>query len=224
MSFDHFCEALKQRRGKQPGTKAMIDVLMLGRRYGYAVLKEALEKALDLSCFDVEAVRLLLAAQQTEKRPCGEAIEIGALRADDRPQPTTQNYDQLLANGLANGVIQHFPKVKTLGGFAFSDAPHNSRLGNFRHLLVRYNYLLHPALFHVACLTIALRRLCNSYRSTKAKAIVRSGRVSHFGQRCDNLPVASRVHWCPSILAVPRTAIVRSSEANRLRKSSDTSR
>ena len=34
-SFDRFWEALKQRRGKQAGTRAMIDVLLLGRQYGY---------------------------------------------------------------------------------------------------------------------------------------------------------------------------------------------
>jgi transposase len=105
-SFDHFWEALKQRRGKQGGTKAMIEVLLLGRQYGYSALKEALEKALELSCFDVEAVRLLLTAQPTEKRHRGEAVEIGALRAYDRPQPTTQNYDQLLANCSPHEVIQ----------------------------------------------------------------------------------------------------------------------
>ena len=32
-SFDRFWEALKQRRGKQPGTRAMIDVLLLGRQW-----------------------------------------------------------------------------------------------------------------------------------------------------------------------------------------------
>ena len=105
-SFDHFWEALKQRRGKQDGTRAMIDVLLLGRRHGYPRLKEALEKALDWSCFDAEAVRLLLATDQAGKRAAGEAVEIGALRAYDRPQPTTRNYDQLLANCPWNGVIQ----------------------------------------------------------------------------------------------------------------------
>jgi hypothetical protein len=99
-SFDHFWEALKQRRGQQPGTKAMIDVLLLGRQYGYPVLKEALEKALDLGCFDAEAVRLLLEAEKTGKREPVEAVEIGVLRAYDRPYPTTHNYDQLLANGV----------------------------------------------------------------------------------------------------------------------------
>jgi hypothetical protein len=84
----------------------MIDVLLLGRQYGYPSLKEALEKALDLSCFDVEAVRLLLTAERNGKREPGEAVEIGALRVYDRPQPTTRNYDQLLENYPSSGVIQ----------------------------------------------------------------------------------------------------------------------
>ena len=105
-SFDHFWEALKRRRGKQAGTRAMIEVLLLGRSHGYPRLKEALEKALDLSCFDAEAVRLLLASDQAGKRASGEAVEIGALRAYDRPQPTTRNYDQLLANCPSHGVMQ----------------------------------------------------------------------------------------------------------------------
>src|SRR5205807_2223550 len=64
-SFDRFWEALKQRRGQQDGTRAMIEALLLGRQYGYPALKEALEKALDLSCFDVEALRLLLTAERS---------------------------------------------------------------------------------------------------------------------------------------------------------------
>jgi hypothetical protein len=84
----------------------MIDVLLLGRQHGYPRLKEALEKALDLSCFDVAAVRLLLTSDAAGKRGVGEAVEIGALRAYDRPQPTTRNYDQLLANCRSNGVMQ----------------------------------------------------------------------------------------------------------------------
>ena len=105
-SFDRFWETLKKRRGKQGGTRAMIEVLLLGRQYGYAALKVALETALDLSCFDVEALRLLLTAEQSGRREAGEAVEIGALRSYDRPQPTTKNYDQLLENYPASGVIQ----------------------------------------------------------------------------------------------------------------------
>jgi hypothetical protein len=105
-SFDRFWEVLKQRRGRQAGTRAMIDVLLLGRQYGYSLLKVALEKALDLSCNDVEAVRLLLTTARTGKREVCEPVEIGALRSYDRPQPTTRNYDQLLQNYPASGVLQ----------------------------------------------------------------------------------------------------------------------
>jgi hypothetical protein len=97
-SFDRFWELLKQRQGQQPGTRAMIDALRLGREYGYSSLQEAIEKALDLGCSDVSAVRLLLDAERVGKREPCEAVEIGALRVYDRPQPTTRNYDQLLEN------------------------------------------------------------------------------------------------------------------------------
>ena len=84
----------------------MIEALLLGRQYGYPALKEALEKALNLNCFDVEALRLLLTAEASGKRSPGEAVDIGALRSYDRAQPTTENYDQLLENYPARGVIQ----------------------------------------------------------------------------------------------------------------------
>jgi len=105
-SFDRFWEMLKQRRGQQPGTRAMIEVLLLGRQYGYPPLEEVIEKALDLSCFDVEAVRLLLDAERNGKREPREAVEVGALRVYDRPQPTTRNYDQLLGSYSVSEVLQ----------------------------------------------------------------------------------------------------------------------
>jgi transposase len=104
-SFDRFWEMLKQRQGRQSGTRAMIDVLLLGRHYGHPFVKVAIEKALGMGCFDVEAVRLLLDAERTERRQ-PEPVEIGALRSYDRPQPTTNNYDQLLRNCPVTGVIQ----------------------------------------------------------------------------------------------------------------------
>jgi hypothetical protein len=105
-SFDRYWEMLKQRRGQQPGTRAMIDVLLLGRQYGYPRLQAMIEKALDMNCFDVEAVRLLLNGERNRKREPHEAVEVGALRAYDRPQPTTRNYDQLLENYSGSEVIQ----------------------------------------------------------------------------------------------------------------------
>lgn len=105
-TFDRFWEVLKQRQGKQPGTRAMIELLLLGRQHGHAPLKEAIEQALELGCSDVGAVRLLLGVKQGEQRRPPEAVEIGALRCYDRPQPTTSNYDQLLRICPVPEVIQ----------------------------------------------------------------------------------------------------------------------
>jgi hypothetical protein len=49
-------EELKKRRGKQDRTRAMIDLLLLGRKRGYAVLRDAIEKAVAIGSMDVSAV------------------------------------------------------------------------------------------------------------------------------------------------------------------------
>jgi hypothetical protein len=83
----------------------MIEVLLLGRQHGFPSVRIAIEKALDMSCFDVDAVRLLLDAEGLGRR-AAQPVEIGALRCYDRPQPTTTNYDQLLRNYPATGIVQ----------------------------------------------------------------------------------------------------------------------
>ena len=62
-SYDKFWKILKERQGKQDGTRAMIELIMLGRKHGYRELEQAVSQALDLGCFDVGAVRLLLHAE-----------------------------------------------------------------------------------------------------------------------------------------------------------------
>jgi hypothetical protein len=42
-SFDEFWKILKERRGKQDGTRAMVELIMLGRKHGYRELEEAVE-------------------------------------------------------------------------------------------------------------------------------------------------------------------------------------
>lgn len=84
----------------------MIDVLLLGRQHGYPQLQAVIEKALDMNCFDAEAVRLLLDVERNGKREPCEGVEVGALRVYDRPQPSTRNYDQLLGNKSCSEVIQ----------------------------------------------------------------------------------------------------------------------
>ena len=97
-SYDQFWEVLKQRQGKQEGTRAMIEVLLLGRKHGYERLRHAVEKALEMGCSDAGAVRYLLGAEAVEKRPLVERVDIGALKQYERPLPSLAEYDQLLTS------------------------------------------------------------------------------------------------------------------------------
>jgi transposase len=97
-SYDRLWQGLVQRQGRQAGTKAMIELLQLGRRQGQERLREAVERALHLGCGDAAAVRHLLAAP-TLAHPGPADLEIGALARFDRPLPAVGLYDQLLAAG-----------------------------------------------------------------------------------------------------------------------------
>ncbi|MGO9374905.1 MAG: IS21 family transposase [Syntrophobacteraceae bacterium] len=104
-SYDKFWKILKERHGKQDGTRSMVELIMLGRKHGYQELEKAVSQALDLGCFDVGAVRLLLHADpESGKSP--EPVEIGALSCYDRPQPKVCEYDQLLLNWSGGEVMQ----------------------------------------------------------------------------------------------------------------------
>jgi hypothetical protein len=103
-SFDLFWEASKRRRGKQDGTRAMIDLLIVGRDRGYDALRQAIEKTLEIGSSDVSVVLLLLNADRTERST--EPVEIGGLARYDRPLPTTSNYDRLLKKWPDVEVIQ----------------------------------------------------------------------------------------------------------------------
>lgn len=106
-SYDRLWDALKQRQGKQEGTRAMVEVVQLGSKHGYDRLQRAVEEALEMGCFDVGAVRLLLESANVEARAPAEALEIGRLCAYDRPQPNLSTYDELLRNWQpAKGVVQ----------------------------------------------------------------------------------------------------------------------
>ena len=95
-SYDRFWKALIERHGRQAGTKAMIELLQLGRRHGPVALQGAIEAALMLGCTDEAAVRHLVTAQSLEHaRPA--TVEVGLLAQFERPLPTVGEYDQLLA-------------------------------------------------------------------------------------------------------------------------------
>ena len=106
-SYDQFWEVLRQRQGKQEGTRAMIDILLLARERGAALVRQAVEEALQLGCSDVGAVRYLLSIGSQDQPPLPIIpARIGALNRYDRPQPSLEDYDRLLPNWAAMEVIQ----------------------------------------------------------------------------------------------------------------------
>jgi transposase len=105
-SYDLFWESLRSRQGKQDGTRAMIEILMLGREYGWSRLERAVGQALEVGCFDVGAVRLLLREGDSEPSRAAYPMEIGALSRYDRPQPQMKDYDRLLRDRSGTEVPQ----------------------------------------------------------------------------------------------------------------------
>lgn len=105
-SLDQFWEELVARRGKQDGTRAMVEVLLLGRDHGWEPLRVAVEKALEMGCRDVSAVRHLLLSAAQPQRVAVEGVDIGELSRYDRPQPTLDHYDQLRGSWPMRELIQ----------------------------------------------------------------------------------------------------------------------
>jgi len=94
-SFDCLWQSLRERHGKQAGTREMVELLQLGPRYGWNVLKKAIEQALTLGCTDAAAVRHLVVSSELTHRE-KPIREIGSLERYDRPLPVLADYDGLL--------------------------------------------------------------------------------------------------------------------------------
>jgi hypothetical protein len=77
----------------------MVELIRIGREFGYGKLTTAVEQALELGCGDVAAIRHLLMSDQLRHR-VGETIEIGTLAAYERPLPTMIEYDQLFSTTM----------------------------------------------------------------------------------------------------------------------------
>lgn len=98
-SFDRLWEGLQKRYGKERGTREMIELLLLGREHGYALLARAIRKALELGCTDAAAVRYLLTAERLEHIRV-EPVAVSALLQYERPLPVVSDYDRLLGRGV----------------------------------------------------------------------------------------------------------------------------
>ncbi|MEW6736203.1 MAG: hypothetical protein AB1489_33225 [Acidobacteriota bacterium] len=93
--FDQLWQALQERLGKQNGSKAMIELLQLGRKYSYQQLQQAISKVLEFGCCDVAAIRHLLTSNELTHQ-VAELIDVGILSQYQRPLPTITPYNQLL--------------------------------------------------------------------------------------------------------------------------------
>ena len=84
----------------------MIDVLLLGREHDPALVRQAVEEALQLGCSDVGAVRYLLGATSREQQPTVGPVELGALNRYDRPLPNLADYERLRPDWPVTEVVQ----------------------------------------------------------------------------------------------------------------------
>jgi hypothetical protein len=93
--YDALWDRLQARHGKQNGTRAMVEVLGLGREFGHDALRTAIAATVSLGACDVAAVRYLLTEAGLHKvRPV--QIDVGVLARYDRPMPSVVDYDTLL--------------------------------------------------------------------------------------------------------------------------------
>jgi hypothetical protein len=93
--YDELWDRLQARHGKQNGTRAMVEVLGLGQKFGHDALRAAVASTVSLGACDVAAVRYLLTEAGLHKaRP--DPIDVGALARYDRPMPSVADYDTLL--------------------------------------------------------------------------------------------------------------------------------
>lgn len=93
--FDRMWCGLEARHGRLAGTRAMVEVLLLGRDRGWKEIEAAVTLALELNCLDAAGIAHLVGASQLQ-RPAPEAIEVGGLARYDRPLPDLGSYDRLL--------------------------------------------------------------------------------------------------------------------------------
>jgi transposase len=94
-SFDPLWQGLIERHGRQKGTKEMIELLQLGRKHGQEQLRTAVKAAVTAGCQDRAAIQHLLEAPALA-RTIPPLLDIDALLAFERPQPSVTAYDQLL--------------------------------------------------------------------------------------------------------------------------------
>ncbi|MFP5211228.1 MAG: IS21 family transposase [Acidobacteriota bacterium] len=94
-SYDRFWSMVSERNGRQAGTRAMIEVLLLSRTHGGARVRQAVEEALAMGTSSLSAIRYLLSVDCKPAPTDVPSVEAGELCRYDRPQPSMKHYEQL---------------------------------------------------------------------------------------------------------------------------------
>ncbi len=94
-SFDRIWQQLMNRNGRQAGTRRMIDLIQLGKAFGYDRLRQAVDSTLEMGSCDVATVHYLLTEKTLNRVPVAP-IDIGVLCCYERSMPEMTGYDQLL--------------------------------------------------------------------------------------------------------------------------------
>ncbi len=108
-SHDRLWSVLMERHGRQHGTRLMVELVQLGREYGYERLTRAIEQALACGTHDAAAVCYLLTVGPLAGErvaPLPRAV-FTYPHAVTRPLPTLTHYDQL--RGAAPVAVEAQP-------------------------------------------------------------------------------------------------------------------
>jgi hypothetical protein len=102
-SYDLLWSKLRARLGERAGTRAMIEVLLAHRSYPTEVMRQAVERALDLGAIDPATIELLARGIVAGEATQPTLIEVGELARYERPLPDTTAYDRLVCGcGMAS--------------------------------------------------------------------------------------------------------------------------
>jgi len=102
-AYDEFWGQLRARLGERAGTKAMIEVLLLHRRFPAEVVVAAVVQALAVGSVNRATVELLCRGTGAEAVPAC-LLEVGELARYDRALPDLSGYDALLGCGCGTGA------------------------------------------------------------------------------------------------------------------------
>jgi hypothetical protein len=103
-SYDELLGKLKARLGDRPGTRAMIEVLLLHREFPKEVMVAAVAKALAMGAVNRASIELLARGAAAGEPAQLALLEVGDLARYARALPDVGAYDALLSCGCGVGA------------------------------------------------------------------------------------------------------------------------